>query len=220
MRYFALSKEVRGLREESARLAYLVESVMYEEEAILQQFKQAEQQHQQLLGLLPADLQVEVVEQRLTTLAVKYQAKVLAIKSAIHSRPRYREAGINMTLEATADQVKQLLRELRATPRIMTIAPPESLGKTNVQLTITIYAQNPTVPEEFEPPRCARMPGGILLPPLRERLAALHAEYQRHCNFVANYSDLYRKQRRLHALQQENTRLDGLIAEVRREMEQ
>jgi hypothetical protein len=212
--YSALSKELEILQQESAQHVYLIKRAMYDEEAILQQYQEAEKQHQQLLELLPAELQEGVVEQQLNALAGKHQIKVLAIKSSVNSKPLYREASINTTLEATASQVKQFIQELQAAPRIINVAPPVSLGKTNVKLSISIYAQNPTAPEEFELHHCIEMPTGILLPPLREWLASRYADYSRNCSFITNYGELYRKQQHLHTLQQGNSRLQGLIEQL------
>lgn len=213
-RYLVLTQELTALNEESTRLALLIEKAMYEEASILQQLKQAELRYTKLRSLLPTELQEESVEQQVEQLAKKYQIKVLATKTAINSRPVYREATLDITLEATMTQANQFIKAIKSTPRIITVTTPEPLGKKNIHLTMTIYAQNPMVPEEFYLPRCIEMPGGIVLPPLQRPLEALYKDYGQHCRFVLNYGDLYLKQRRLLELQEENSQLQTLVTQL------
>jgi hypothetical protein len=214
LHYLTLSKELSALKEESAGIAYLIERALYEEETILQQLKKAEQRHSQLRTLLPAELQENTIEQQIAQLAEELQVKVLATKTAINSRPLYREATLDITLEATATQVKQIIRALHANPRIIGVTPLEQFGKKNIHFSISIYALNLAAPEELVLPHCVEMPGGIHLPPLHERFASLYAEYSQHCRYIANYGELYLKQRQLRALQEENSQLQAIIMQL------
>lgn len=216
-RYLMLSDKLHRLHTESTSLTSLIENAMQKEGEILQQLEKAQQQYHRLRELLPSELQEGAVEQQLNRLAGKYKIKVLATKTYINSRPLYREATINTTLEASSSQLKQLLRALQADPRIMTIAPPVSLGKSNTQLVISIYAQNPTTPAVIEPLRCADASTGGLLPLLNDRLAVRYADYSQRCRFIADHGEIYLKSQRLHALQGEIAQLQTLIAQLRAE---
>lgn len=214
LHYLALSKELSALKKESAGVAYLIERALYEEGEIRQQLKKTEQRHSQLRALLPAELQENTVEQQIAQLAEELQVKVLATKTAINSRPLYREATLNITLEATATQVEQIIRALCANPRIIGVTPLEHFGKKNIHFSISIYALHPAAPEELILPHCVEMPGGIYLPPLHERLISLYAEYSQHCHYIANYGELYLRQRQLRALQEENSQLQAIIMQL------
>lgn len=213
-RYLMLTKELNILNEESKRFALLIDKAMYEEATIQQQLRKAERSYNKLRSMLPTELQEEKIEQQLYKLATKYHIKILATKTAINSRPLYREATLNITLEANDTQTKRFINALKSSPRIINIATPEHLGKKNVHLSITIYALNPKTPEDFDLPHCVDMPAGIVLPPLQERLSSLYADYSQHCLFVTNFGEIYLKQRRLRELQEENSQLQKLIDEL------
>jgi Tfp pilus assembly protein PilO len=216
LRYLVLSKELTVLKGEGAELAYLIERAMYEEGAILQQLKKAERRHSQLRALLPSELQEESIEQQVGQLAKEFRIKVLATKTAINSRSLYHEATLDITLEASTAQVKQFIKALHSNPRIINITPLEQLGKKNINLSISIYALSPAAPDAFTRPHCIEMPGGILLPPLNERLSSLYADYSRHCRYIENYGEIYLKQRQLRALQEENSQLQAVARQLGR----
>jgi Tfp pilus assembly protein PilO len=209
--YTSLKGELNTLNGESARLVSPVDSAMYNKESILQQLNETEQRYNRLRVLLPEELQEGVVEQRVTALARKYGIKVLAIKTAINSRSFYREATIDITLEANDTQGKQFIHDFKALPRIINLETPELRGKKNLHLSISIYAADTNMPPAAELPRCIGMPPGILLPPLRERLTSQYADYIKQCRYVSDYSELYLKRLHLQALQDEISRLKTIV---------
>ncbi len=196
-------------------IAAEVENVMYEEAGIVQSLVEAEQLNQKLRRLLPEQLQEEQLQEQIGSIAKRHHIKILASKTAIHSRPGYQEATLDMTMEADDARAKRFMRELKSIPRRIHIVPPEKRTKKNIQLAITVYAVSQSTDATFTPPRCIEMPDELLLPPLRDRLAQRHAVYSKQCHFIARYDALYRKQLQLLALQQENSRLQALEQQLR-----
>jgi uncharacterized protein YdcH (DUF465 family) len=214
MRYLVQSDELNALKAESVQFASLIEKAMNEDERTQQQLQEAEQLHQKLRKMLPTTLQQELVEQQVAGLAEKYHIKILATKTAIISRSFYREASINMTLEADEAQAEQIIKQLKSTPRLVNILTPELLGKKNVHLSISVFAVTQTPAEPFELPRCIEMPTGLVLPPLQERFSLLYADYRQRCRFVTDFGEFYLTQRRLQALQKENAQLQRLTEQL------
>ncbi len=216
LRYLSVADELNSQRAAIAPLTGKIRNAMYEEEAIKRQLAEAERLHHKLRRLLPEALGEEELEQQIEALAKKHRIKILASKTAIHSRPGYGEASLDMTLEADDARAKRFMRELKSIPRRIHIVPPEKRGKKSIHLSITIYAVSRGTETTFSPPRCIDMPDDLLLPPLRDWLAQRHADYSKQCHFIARYDALYRKQLQLLALQQENSRLQALEQQLRR----
>jgi Tfp pilus assembly protein PilO len=216
VRYFDAWDELQVQRTALAPLAAKIENVMYEEETIKRQLAEAERLHAKLRRLLPETLGEEELVQQVEALAQKHGIKILASKTAIHSRPGYREATLDITLEAADAPAKRFMRELKSIPRRIHIVPPEKRGKKSIHLSISIYAVSKGAQATFSAPRCVDMPSGLLLPPLRDRLALRYADYIKQCNFISSYDALYLEQLRLLALQKENARLQSLERQLRR----
>lgn len=213
--YLTQRDALHALKAEVVQLSGQIESVMYQEDAIQQQLEKAVRLNNKLRRLLPEALQQDEFEQMVAALAEKHHIKILATKTAINSRPGYREATVNITLEAGDAPAKRFMRELKSIPRRVHIVPPEKRGKKSIHLSITIYAVGRDAPAVFTPPRCIEMPGGLLLPPLHDRLALLYADYSKQCHFVTSYVGRYLEQLRLLALQKENTRLQAMEQQLR-----
>jgi hypothetical protein len=206
--YFLSQRDVlQRLQTEAVELSGQIKDMMYQEASLQQQLKEAQVQHARLRSLLPETLQAKELEQRITTLAEKHRIKILATKTAIHSRPGYSEASIDITLEAGELPAKRFMQDLKSIPRRIHIIPPEKRGKKSIHLAITVYAVGSESAEKFSPPHCIEMPGGLLLSPLRETLERLYADYQQPCSFVTNYSELLHTQMLLQTLQSEISRL-------------
>ena len=216
VRYFEAGDILQMQITEISPLAAKVKNVMYEEEKIGQQLKEAERLNNKLRRLLPEELQQAQLEQRIETMAKKDRIKILASKTAIHSRPGYREATLDMTLETDYTTAKRFMRELKSIPRRIHIVPPEKRGKKSIHLSISIYAVSQGEQATFAVPHCIEMPGGLLLPPLHDRLAQRFADYNKQCQFITRYHALYFDQLRLLALQKENSRLQALERQLRR----
>jgi Tfp pilus assembly protein PilO len=214
MRYLVQTDELNALKAESGQFASLIEKAMNEEERTRQQLKKAEQLHQKLRSVLPTDLQEELVEQQVAGLAGKYQIKILAAKTAIVSRSFFREATINMTLEADEAQAGQFISELKSSPRLINIVTQEQRGKKNIHLSLSVFAVTLPPAEKVELPHCIDMPTGLVLPPLQERLSLLYADYSQRCRFVTDFGEAYLMQRRLHAMQEENAQLQSLAKQL------
>ena len=214
--YLAVLDELQAERAALAPLAAKIENVMYEEEAIKRQLAEAERLHAKLRRLLPETLGEEELEQQVEALAQKHGIKILANKTAIHSRPGYSEATLDMTLEASDIAAKRFMRELKSIPRRIHIVPPQKRGKKSIHLSITIYAVSQGAQASFSAPHCIEMPGGLFLLPLHDRLARRYAAYSKQCNFITRYNGLYLEQLRLLALEKENSRLQALEKQLRR----
>ncbi len=213
--YSAQRDALQVQRAEVMKFSTKIEAAMYQEGELAQQLAEAEQQHSRLRRLLPERLQEKELEQQVATLARKHHIKILATKTATNSRPGYREANIDITLEASVTTANRFMRELKSIPQRIHIIPPENRGKKSIHLSIFIYAVGK---EEHKPttlPRCSDMPQGVLLPQLHERLTLLYEEYSKRCRFVTNYADHYLQQQRLLALKEENTRLAALERALR-----
>ncbi len=203
------------LRSEVIQRSAQIEDVMYQEDALRQQLKQAEQRNAQLRRLFPETLQAEQLEQHVAALASQHHIKVLATRTAINSRPGYSEATIDITLEAADAPAKRFMRELKSIPRRIHIVPPEKRGKKNIHLLIIVYAVPKEPIETFMPPHCIEMPAGLWLPPLQDRLTLLYKDYSKQCHFVTSYAGRYLEQLRLLALQKDNTRLQVIEQQLR-----
>lgn len=206
---------LQALRAEVTKLSSHIQAAMYQENEIQQQLQQAEQQHARLRRLLPEKLQPEELEQQVVELARKHKIKILAIKTATNSRPGYREASIDITLEADVTAANRFMRELKSIPRRIHIIPPEKRGKKSIHLSIFIYAVGKEEHLAPQLPSCSDMPQGVWLPPLQERLTLLYEEYSKQCHFVTHYADHYLQQQRWLALKDEVTRLAALERELR-----
>jgi Tfp pilus assembly protein PilO len=206
---------LQNQHEQVAKLSARIEGAMYEEASLRQQLSEVEHEYARLRQLLPETLQEEQLEHQLETLAGKLGIKVLALRTAVNSRPGYHEAGISITLEADVTAANRFMRELKSIPRRIHIVPPEKRGKKSIHLSISIYAVSQNAHEPASPPRCTDMPHGVWLPPLRERIAKLYMDYSKQCQFISRYADHYLRQQRIQALQQENMRLSRLEQKLR-----
>ena len=203
-------------RGEASTLRFQIESAMYEEAQLLEQRHQAEQLNTRLRQLLPTSLQLEELEQTVATLAVKYQLKIVASRTAVISRPQYSEASVNITLEGKATALQRFTRELKAIPRRIHIVTPEKLGRKHHPLSLYIYAVTMDSSPSPPIPACNDMPSGVWLMPLQERLERHFRGYLEQCRFVTDYAHVYQQQQALQALQAENARLAPIEQRLRK----
>ncbi len=202
-------------QSEVTKFSSYIEAAMYQEDEIQQQLHQTEARHLRLRRLLPETLQTIELEQQVAELARKHQIKILATKTATNSRPGYREANINITLEAGVTAANRFMQELKSIPRRIHIIPPEKRGKKSIHLSIFIYAVGKVEHKVPSLPTCNEMPQGVWLPPLQEQLARLYEEYSKRCRFVTNYAEHYLQQQRWLALNDEVARLATLEKQLR-----
>lgn len=206
---------ITELKADSSRLASLVETAMYEAAPLAMQLSKETKQHDQLRLQLPAELNAEQLEQLITKQAEAKRIKVLARTTAIYTTPFYREARIDLTLEADEKQRKQFLDLIKKQPRIITISNSKASGKKNAHYTLSVYALDSGITESPPIPRCVEMPQGLIIPHFYDRLLSYYTDYRQRCQYVSQYGQYLLDQFYLEALAEENQRLTAAIRKIR-----
>lgn len=206
---------ITELQLESSSLASLIEDAMYQAGPLEKQLSDEKKQHAQLRVKLPSELKAEQLEQLITKQAAARRIKVLARTTAIYTTPSYREARINLTIEASEKQRKQFIGRIKKQPRIITISNAKTSGKKNVHYTLSVYALDSGLHEPQPLPACTEMPKGLIIPYFYDRLLAHYTGYRQQCHYVKAYSHYYLNQLQLKALREENQRLASAIKKIR-----
>lgn len=206
---------ITELKAESSRFVALIESAMYEAASLDKQLSKEKTQHDQLRVRLPAELNEEQLEQLITAQAAAKHIKILARTTAIYTTPFYREARLNLTIEASEKQRDQFIGHIKKLPRIVTISNTKTSGKKNAHYSLSVYALDSGLSELPLLPRCDERPMGLVIPYFHDRLTLHHNDYHQQCQYVHTYSHFYQNQLHLNALQDENQRLTLAISKIR-----
>jgi len=212
--YFTQQDELLALLQTNKTVAQQLAEAAPGENGLRQQLGLAGQRHAELREILPGDLATEEFLHYLSQLAEQQGIKILASSEALYSRPHYREAVLNISLEASLQQVQLLLQPLTTLSRVISIDVPQQSGKKNTNFRITLYAADLPSTTVTALTACQKMPKGLWLPPLRSALRPLFEEYLVQCQYINAHGELYLLQRQLQGLQQENEFLEQLIAQL------
>jgi hypothetical protein len=210
--------ELAQLMQESKHYAYLIDKSMREEERIQNELKEIEKQYQTVRQLLPDGLNVKAFEKQLRTLAQQQNLKIISSRTAVQTRPFYREAILNITLEGKRSSNSKFTDKVKSLPRIIKLEQRDKPGNKFHHYSITIFAADSKSPREVELPTCIELAKTLVLPPLTGWLAESYKRYREQCSYVVNYSETYKKAQRIDPLKEEVVRLQKIAEQVKAEL--
>lgn len=189
--------------ESNRRLNQQIEALLPEREAFAKRFSEVTQKRDYLRKALPSKMQLDKFKAEVEKQLEARKLKVLAQREAMYNRRLYHEVRLIYSIKGSVTTVKQAYHRLNKQPRLMLRKGPEKESKDTTGLQVSIFSVPPREELPLQSITCVGGPQGVWIPLLKDELELLYSDYNRSCQALLDYSDLYHDMQRIKQLDEE-----------------